>query len=1119
LWAAAERLGAEAPKPIDAPKASAPKDKDTKPLALKLPDGTFLWLGASEGERITLTPQEFQKLLDRAEALKKELAARKPAAPSGCAVKCTVQKRGEQLVALLQITYTFRTAQPNAAVSLGGKKAFLVEAALDGAKLPILETSEDGFAVTVDAAGAHTLVLEVEAPVTARGVKSEVGFEIGLPRSPITTFVLAPAPDDVKRVTVATRTPDPAQATKAGEVRRMPGLEVKQLSAPGIPLGPADSLEVTWDPPAASAQVGDHIHSAEIEVAAVLTEGFVESTARIKLRGPGREWRFAAPASADVSVDRGPGSPDMGPTQAPTVTKPSDSAKLVWKVVFPVGSSAADWTVTAVVRQARAKAGAKPAGVAIGPFAVLDVLRQTGTVRVTAGPHTRFAFRHGPDLRRAEVPGADDDTNSAALFRLATGPTGAVPAATPLLVVEAWPVEGAIRVKPTYKFKLTEAGWRVAMEVVVKPIRTETDALTIEVPAEWRGIESESEPELVAGVSQGEPHGVWLPVTVKLAAAWKQQFVVTLGATVPLPPGAREAAIPLPRFPRAVERDTTVTATVPEGLEVHGSTRAWDGDVPTAWGMPLTPVAGIDGKMPKAVAAVTGKGDRGLARVVLNWQPYHPDITAEVRADVTLGERQIVVSQVIKLRSPDGFPKPVRFHGPAEAIGLSAKPPMDAPAAGAWTVAPPSTDKEAIIRVIYALPLPPRADGSQPLPIGLLWPADAPRTEMVVRVWINSIAGRTVAPPATGWRELPPEPAPERDALPVLTLAAAAERPLVLESRPLATDPATAVEVKRALIEAGPAEDGSIGYRARFRLERWLSPGVEFWLPDSAAGTATATIDGASVGLVPVGRDEGRTRFRVPLPEGAPGRTATLEVLYAMPTTRSAFGATTYVPPQMIGAAFGATRWLVTEPADSAPLLRWGGRADLRWRQRGPTYAPASVSHAALDRWLALGSEPRPEDTLSGAEGEAVAIYQTAPTPVRVARIPWLVLVVGCSFATGFAMLLVIWVPGTGRGVLVAVLGGAVGAFAVLFPQPAAQAIAAAQPGVVLALAALGVLGASRWHAHRQVTYLPGFTRTMPEPSAVAPGAASTTPQPLGALSVRSRTSGPAPVAPSGSGS
>src|SRR5262249_41032521 len=171
-------------KKLDPPKNDKPKDakdtKDAKPLVVKLPDGTFLWLGgASDGERVTLTPQEFQKLLDRVDALKKELAARKPAPPSACAIRGTVQKRGEQLVAALKLTYSFRTAQPNAAVLLGGRRAFLVGAALDGAKLPVLDTGDEGFAVAVEAAGDHKLVLDVEAPVTARGAKAEVGFDLG----------------------------------------------------------------------------------------------------------------------------------------------------------------------------------------------------------------------------------------------------------------------------------------------------------------------------------------------------------------------------------------------------------------------------------------------------------------------------------------------------------------------------------------------------------------------------------------------------------------------------------------------------------------------------------------------------------------------------------------------------------------------------------------------------------------------------------------------------------------------------------------------------------------------------------------------------------------------------
>ena len=72
----------------------------------------------------------------------------------------------------------------------------------------------------------------------------------------------------------------------------------------GFPLGPVDSLEVTWDPPASVVQPADQVQSAEIDVTAALTDGFIESTAKVKLHGPAREWKLVAPANSDVSVER-----------------------------------------------------------------------------------------------------------------------------------------------------------------------------------------------------------------------------------------------------------------------------------------------------------------------------------------------------------------------------------------------------------------------------------------------------------------------------------------------------------------------------------------------------------------------------------------------------------------------------------------------------------------------------------------------------------------------------------------------------------------------------------------------------------------------------------------------
>jgi hypothetical protein len=1080
--------------------AQPPKADPAKPTVIKLPDGTFLWIGPTDGgEKVQLTPQEFQKLVEKADALKKELAARKPAPPSGCAVRGRVEKRGEQLVAALKLTYSFRTAQPNAAVSLGCKKAFLVSASLDGAKLPVLDTADDGLAVSVEAAGDHTLTLEVEAAVGARGAK-EVGFDLGLPRAPITTLALDP-PADGKRVTVATRTPDPAGKA---DVRRV-AFDAKQLAAKsdGHPLGPVDSLEVTWDPPAAASAAADAIQSAELDVTATLSEGLVESTAKAKLRGPAREWRFVAPPTAEVTVERLSGTADAA---QPVVTRPTDAAKLVWKIELPAGSSAADWAVSASARVARPKAGGKPGAAPIGPYAVLNVLQQTGTVKVTAGPYTRFVFKHGPDLRRVESPGPDDV--STALFRLATGPTGATAVNTPLLTAEAWPIEGAVRVKPTYKLRLTDAGWLVRAEIAVKPIRTEVDTLTIDVPADWRGLESESDPDTVEGVSPGKADGPWRPVTVRLAGGQKQPFTLAFAATVPAVPAARELTVGMPRYPKAVEREAAVTASVPDGWEVQGTARGWDGDQPAAWAAPLTAVPGADGRLPKVVAAVAGKGDRGLSRVSLTWQPHRPDVTAEVRAEVTVGERQLTVAQVIRLRSPDGFPRPVRLRGPADAAGLKSAPALDPVAPGVWSFAPPADARDAVVKLSYALPLPARPT----VPVGLTWPADAARVGATVRVWAESVQGRAVTAAADGWRELPPDPSPDRDALPVLTLAASAEHPLALEVRPADAGAAAAVWVERTLIEAAPAEDGAVSYRARFRLGRWLTPAAELLLPDGA-GEPAVQVDG----LAALPADAGGGRYRIPLPDGAAGRAVVLDVRYTRPGARAAFGETTYHPPRVAAAAYaGPVRWLITEPTDSAPLLLSNrGRAELRWHPRGATVAPSAASRTALDRWFTAGADPADAD-VARAEGEPVAVRQASPEPIRVGRAPWLVLVAAASLAAFLLSLVTTWLPATASALLVTALGGGCAAAAVLYPQPAAQVAAAGLPGLAAGLFAAAAQAVVRRRVRRRVANLPGFTRTPAPPSAAgAPPAA-----PAGTPSARSRPGSgapPAPVAPSGS--
>ena len=69
---------AQPPEPLKSPPEgkNAPTPKELP--GIRLPDGTFLWFGPGNGdERVSLSPQEFQKLQEQIDQLKKQLAARR----------------------------------------------------------------------------------------------------------------------------------------------------------------------------------------------------------------------------------------------------------------------------------------------------------------------------------------------------------------------------------------------------------------------------------------------------------------------------------------------------------------------------------------------------------------------------------------------------------------------------------------------------------------------------------------------------------------------------------------------------------------------------------------------------------------------------------------------------------------------------------------------------------------------------------------------------------------------------------------------------------------------------------------------------------------------------------
>jgi hypothetical protein len=1103
----------DAQMPPDGKKAPAPpkdpptaKETPKSPGMIRLADGTYLWTGPTAppgdpGERVLVTQAELQKLADQAEQLKKQLAARRPTPPSGCALAGKVERRGDTSVAVFKATYSFRTTAPNAAVALGGRRGFLVAAALDGNKLPILDTGEDGFAAMIESPGDHKLTLDLETPVGTRGTKNEVGFELGLPRAPITTLALTLPGADVKRVNLATRTPDPAQPARPAETRRLPPIDVKQLAprpeGGGYPLGPVDLLEVAWEPPPTAAPTSEQVRSAAFEILCDVRDTYIETTARVRFHGPGADWRLSVPGSAMVTVEAVDPAKTVG--RPASAAREPDPNRPVWKIDVPDGSTA-DWVVVATVRQLRPKmSDTKHKGpFPVGPFAVLGVARQTGTVRVVgpANAHTLFRFAHGPDLRREPPPA--DTAGTTASFQWTTGPVGSAPPAGPLLIiVEATQQTAKVLVRPIYRLSLNELGWRVRADIQVTPIRTELTAVTVEVPAEWQSLEA-SPPDTVEGVQVGKTEGGRQTVVIRLAAVKKQSFPLTLEASVPVSPTARSAAVPLLRFPRSAERDAEITVAVPDGQEVRGSAREWDGEQPAGWGQPLAAPSGADGRPPRGPTAISGRFDHGLARADLSWHAHQPEITAEVRAELHVQDRTVRVSETLTLKSADGFGRPVRIRVPG---GVSPPPGLEPHGPGEWQL-PALTDtkadvKEQTLRFVYSVARPARVPedrGPWKVPVGLCWPVGTTRTDATVRVVSHLDRNLAVGTDPAVWRELPPESAADPDALPAVTLAGSgADLPLILEVKPVPG--ADAVRVERALVQSWAREDGVTEYLARFRLAGWLAGSIDVRLPGPLAGTnPDFRVDAErppGLTQVPDPDDAGRKVYRVPLPPDR--RAAVLEVRYSVASSRQPGGESVFVPPQLLGAGYARTvRWQVNLPGGSLPLVV-GAAVESRWRWRFGMFAPAAGrTDGYLERWFQVGS--RADDEPGADEpGDATAVIvgQASPEPLRVYRVSAVWFMVLCSVGVLLLGLIVTRLPAVAVGPVVLVLLAAAACAVVLVPHPAAQAAGAGQFGLAALVATLAVQAGVRWVYRRRVTHLPGFTRTRPEPATAAAGASS----------------------------
>lgn len=1062
--------------------------------AIRLPDGTWLWVG-NEGssDRVSVPWKEYVKLLAELEQRRKQSQTRKPVTPSLCAIRVRIEKRGEQSVAVVRLSNSFRTTASQTSVLLGGRKGLLTAATLDGVRLPVLESSEEGYLATVETAGEHTLVLDLETPITPRGGKGEVGFEIGLPRAAITTLQVESSGLDIPRLNLVTRWSDPSQPTRPPEVRRLNALDMRQLASPpgqsgGYPLGPVESLEVSWEPPARTP-AADRVQTAEWDITVTFSDATVETIARVTLRGTARQWRIATPGNALLHAERPPGSAEIGPGLPPSLQRSGNKAE--WLVEFPPGSTPADWVLVASVRTPRPRpdeAGHR-GPFSVGPFAALNVFRQTGTLRLVAGPYMRFAVRHGSDLRRQEAAGSDEE-HSTALFRLTTGPTGNNLPTQPLATVEVHPVRGSLVLTPHYHATLKSNGWHIETKLKVEPVRREVDALLVEVPPEWRGVEA-GPPDIVEGIQSeapSAPAGFWqalahrigydprVPLIIRLANTYKQPVQITLTATLPLPQPAQEALLPLPRFPGATISQTQLLISVPEDLQVQGQYREWLGGRAAASGGALQPIP-RNGSKAGSYSQLQATSEQPIAAVQVQWKPHRPDLAAESRAEITLTDRQILIQQTVRLRTSEKLPRSVHLQGSDSVAGVSAHPALEAAGPGQWRWTLPAESREATLSLEYALP---RSSDQSRLPIHLFRVVEATRGEHLVRLWSATAAPEVVQVRSLPWRDRPLEALADRAVWPLRVLSAPQEETLLeLEVEPR-QDLAVTVWAERGLIQVWAGEDASLRYRARFRLRRWLTRSLTLELPAATTLSTEFLLDGRRVEPLAYRRTEqGTTLYQIPLPAYRLASRLLLEVRYVL--SSESRWRMELVPPVLASTAWdGPTWWRVTLAGGPFPWLQGPFQPRWQWSWQSTGIALAAWPETELEHWLmgdaASGGS---RGTSNNGEGEADSFsgQQALPASFTLWRLPrWPVLLSSSLFVFVYLVFLARLPSAKRTGGLIATLL-LLATWLTFAPYSLLQLFAAGQFGLYTAAATGLIILAQRWYRQRQILYLPGFSR------------------------------------------
>jgi hypothetical protein len=1032
---------------------------------------------------VLLKPERYQALLDEIDRLNKQLEKQK-IDNSTPPTRCLLRGKVESGAVHLEAEFAGIAEHADTLVSLACTQAGASSAETDGRMALIRRSNAGDFLVRIDKAGEYHIKLDLLLPLTGREGNGR-GFELTLPRAVITQVELD-LPANCTDVRVG------GQLVKD---LQLPGLELKNNHLRGNPgLGPVDKLDLSWKEARSSS--GDSVRTAEGRIQARLDAAGLATEADLWLTAEGtptKLWRLLVPRNAEIKL-----LPSEKETPIEHRIETADQKFASLKTIRLKEARSAPLHVQ--VKPPRLPLPPRGSAMPIGPFFVLDAVRQTGTVLVrnpVRNVHLDYRGHGDMQLRRQEVEeikGESPVTVATLVYSnipMVEKPEGVIGSKSlSWLDVEAVKIPSQVRMRvwhtlslgPTRTSDRPDAGptalqWHVVTTIAPATKWGDIEQLKIVVPPQW-----EASDDSIALAANNNLRFVTIPSALLREAPTQSQRLE--GRYQASYKAEERAVLKLPRPQGTIEScevkietpadaEAVVNNAEQNSLELTRQSRPNE----QTWKCHSVPADGLG--------------------IEVSWRPYRPELRAASVVDLTLSGNRGEVRHELRLQLPPAPPPFVALRVPA-AIGDGLRIQDDrgqevreisSASQGSRRLPVPAKEggKEWRLLLQYTTHLREKDQAphpGEPFVVPLVAPERVTSSDLKVRIWSEpGFLPRSASP---RWEERSIEEVKDR-ALPVLVLRSTkldAPLRLVLGEQ----EAGFSALVEGVLMRVQLEEGGAQNWKARFQIRQLAERNLDILMPAPVATLKAQFFFNRHKVTPEVVNEKGEPILggsiaRLHLSPELIRQTALLEVSFQSPPGRSSSSPlhTTLQPPRILRATAVPACWQVSVPSNRVLLApESGAEIERIWTRRN---------------WLLAASLAMPPDLRQDNESPALVCWQDEDMPIVLTLAPKLAWLLVCSLG----LLVAGWgLFGSARShandsgclavwfcPLLAVATLAVAVAALFWPGMLCAIVYGCEPGAAVLLAVLLVLWLRHQRYRRQIVFLPSFSRPRPGSSLI----------------------------------